>query len=37
MIKEGSQKCQGKRFAILEGGYHADLALNIESFIKEFA
>ncbi len=37
MIKEGSQKCRGRRFAILEGGYHADLALNIKSFIKGFA
>ncbi len=37
MIKEGSQKCQGRRFAILEGGYHADLALNIKSFINGFA
>lgn len=37
MIKEGSQKCRGRRFAILEGGYHANLALNIRSFIKGFA
>lgn len=37
MIKEGSQKCWGRRFAILEGGYHADLAFNIKSFIKGFA
>lgn len=36
MIAEGSQKCQGRRFAILEGGYHQDLPLNIISFIKGF-
>jgi acetoin utilization deacetylase AcuC-like enzyme len=36
MIAEGSQKCQGRRFAILEGGYHTDLPLNIVSFIKGF-
>jgi acetoin utilization deacetylase AcuC-like enzyme len=37
MIAQGSQKCRGRRFAILEGGYHVDLAINIESFIKGFA
>lgn len=37
IIAEGSEKCQGKRFAVLEGGYHADLKFNIKSFIKEFA
>lgn len=35
-IAEGSHKCQGRRFAILEGGYHPDLPLNIISFIKGF-
>jgi acetoin utilization deacetylase AcuC-like enzyme len=37
LIAEGSQKCQGRRFAVLEGGYHSDLGLNIKSFIKGFA
>ncbi len=37
MIAEGSQKCQGRRFAVLEGGYHSDLPLNIKSFIEGFA
>jgi acetoin utilization deacetylase AcuC-like enzyme len=37
LIVIGSQKCQGRRFAVLEGGYHSDLALNIKSFIKGFA
>ncbi len=34
IIAEGSEKCQGKRFAVLEGGYHPDLKFNIKSFIK---
>ncbi len=37
IIAEGSEKCQGKRFAVLEGGYHPDLKYNIKSFIKGFA
>ncbi len=37
IIAEGSEKCQGKRFAVLEGGYHSDLRLNIKSFIKGFS
>jgi acetoin utilization deacetylase AcuC-like enzyme len=37
LIAKGSQKCQGRRFAVLEGGYHSDLGLNIKSFIKGFA
>lgn len=36
VIREGSMKCQGKRFAVLEGGYHPDLRYNIKSFIKGF-
>lgn len=35
-IKEGSKRCQGRRFAVLEGGYHPDLKYNIKSFIKGF-
>ncbi|MFB3766273.1 MAG: histone deacetylase family protein [Methanotrichaceae archaeon] len=35
-VREGSMKCQGKRFALLEGGYHPDLRYNIKSFIKGF-
>jgi acetoin utilization deacetylase AcuC-like enzyme len=37
MIAEGSQKCRGRRFAVLEGGYHSNLRLNIKSFIKGFS
>ncbi|VVB68903.1 Histone deacetylase domain protein [uncultured archaeon] len=37
IIAEGSEKCQEKRFAVLEGGYHSDLKYNIKSFIKGFA
>lgn len=36
IIKEGSMRCGGKRFALLEGGYHPDLKYNIKSFIKGF-
>jgi len=36
-IASGSQRCRGRRFGILEGGYHEDLSLNILSFIKGFA
>jgi acetoin utilization deacetylase AcuC-like enzyme len=36
IIVEGSRECRGRRFAILEGGYHPDLGLNIISFIKGF-
>lgn len=36
-IKEASaEKCEGRRFAILEGGYHPDLKYNIRSFISGF-
>jgi acetoin utilization deacetylase AcuC-like enzyme len=37
IIKRGSGSCQGRRFAVLEGGYHLDLKYNIESFIKGFS
>ena len=36
VIRDGSLVCQGKRFAVLEGGYHSDLKYNIKSFIKGF-
>ncbi len=36
IIKEGSMRCEGRRFALLEGGYHSDLKYNIKSFIKGF-
>ncbi len=29
--------CEGRRFSILEGGYHSDLKFNIKNFIKGFA
>lgn len=36
-IKEASiERCGGKRFAILEGGYHTDLRHNVKSFIEGF-
>lgn len=36
LIREGAEKCGGRRFALLEGGYHPDLRYNIKSFIKGF-
>jgi len=36
MIAEASQRCEGRRFAVLEGGYHPDLKLNISKFIYGF-
>ncbi|MCJ7444611.1 MAG: histone deacetylase family protein [Methanotrichaceae archaeon] len=36
IIHDFSQRCGGKRFAILEGGYNQDLRYNIESFIEGF-
>lgn len=36
IIREGSKLCGGRRFAILEGGYHSDLKLCIKSFLKGF-
>jgi len=36
-IRNGSvEKCGGRRFAILEGGYHTDLGLCIKSFVEGF-
>ncbi len=36
-IKEATEeRCEGKRFAILEGGYHPDLKYNIKSFVEGF-
>lgn len=36
-IKDASMdKCRGRRFAILEGGYHPDLCYNVRSFIEGF-
>jgi acetoin utilization deacetylase AcuC-like enzyme len=37
VIKRGSEGCQGRRFAVLEGGYHPHLKYNIYSFIKGFS
>jgi acetoin utilization deacetylase AcuC-like enzyme len=36
MIAEASQRCEGRRFAVLEGGYHPDLRINIIKFIHGF-
>jgi acetoin utilization deacetylase AcuC-like enzyme len=36
LIRKGSEKCQGRRFAILEGGYHTDLRLCVKSFVEGF-
>lgn len=36
IIREGAEKCGGRRFAVLEGGYHADLRYTIKRFIKGF-
>lgn len=37
MISEGSERCEGRRFAVLEGGYHPDLKFCISKFIKGFS
>jgi acetoin utilization deacetylase AcuC-like enzyme len=36
IIKGISKRCAGKRFALLEGGYHADLGRCILSFLEGF-
>jgi len=36
IIREGAEKCSGRRFAVLEGGYHADMRDTIKRFIKGF-
>ncbi|MCS7121806.1 MAG: histone deacetylase family protein [Archaeoglobaceae archaeon] len=37
IIREYSEKCKGRRFAVLEGGYnHRVLGKNVKSFIKGF-
>jgi acetoin utilization deacetylase AcuC-like enzyme len=36
IVKEGSAGRGGRRFALLEGGYHPDLRYNIKSFVKGF-
>lgn len=36
IIREGSMVFGGRRFAVLEGGYHPDLRYNIMSFINGF-
>jgi acetoin utilization deacetylase AcuC-like enzyme len=35
-IQEGAEECGGRRFALLEGGYHPDLRWCIKSFIEGF-
>jgi acetoin utilization deacetylase AcuC-like enzyme len=35
-IRDGSERCGGCRFAVLEGGYHPDLKCCIKSFIEGF-
>jgi acetoin utilization deacetylase AcuC-like enzyme len=36
VVKKSSKSCKGKRFAILEGGYHQDLRYNIKRFVDGF-
>ncbi|MEI8004215.1 MAG: histone deacetylase family protein [Methanothrix sp.] len=36
VIREGAERCEGRRFAVLEGGYHPDLKWCIKSFIEGF-
>lgn len=37
VIREGAEeKCRGRRFAVLEGGYHSDLRLCVKSFVEGF-
>ncbi len=35
-IRVGAERCEGHRFAVLEGGYHPDLKWCIKSFIEGF-
>jgi acetoin utilization deacetylase AcuC-like enzyme len=35
-IREGAEACGGRRFAVLEGGYHPDLQWCIKSFVEGF-
>jgi len=35
-IRDGSEICGGRRFALLEGGYHPDLKWCIKSFLEGF-
>lgn len=35
-IRAGAERCEGRRFAVLEGGYHPDLRCCIKSFVKGF-
>ncbi len=35
-IRKGAEACGGRRFAVLEGGYHPDLKYIIKSFIRGF-
>jgi len=37
IVREESYRCQGRRFAILEGGYHPHLRYNIKGFLDGFA
>ncbi len=37
LVREAAEKkCAGRRFAILEGGYHEDLGLCVKSFVEGF-
>lgn len=37
VLREGAEdRCEGRRFAVLEGGYHQDLPLCIKSFVRGF-
>jgi acetoin utilization deacetylase AcuC-like enzyme len=37
VLKEGAEeRCRGRRFAVLEGGYHQDLRLCVKSFVRGF-
>lgn len=37
VMKEGAEeRCRGRRFAVLEGGYHQDLRLCVKSFVRGF-
>jgi acetoin utilization deacetylase AcuC-like enzyme len=36
IIREGSKRCGGRRFALLEGGYHPNLRYCVKSFLEGF-
>jgi acetoin utilization deacetylase AcuC-like enzyme len=36
IVREGSERCKSRRFALLEGGYHDDMRYCVKSFLEGF-